>query len=323
MRRDPVRDAATSTQRGRTGGAARPQGGGSAKADAIERLKERWVAAKLERDYMLSDSIQVELRHLGVYTDESWLREARPSSDQPPQQRRGSTGVVDARLDAWHAARRARDFSTADRIRSELRAVGIEPDGTRPRISAETGLPVYGGSTDSKTVPGSAPPPPRHPAGAGRGSDPADSSDPWLSATRPGVVKTVVRHTERLRGGLSLTRRGRGAGAADGPSRPAALPHALPELLAWRTDVAREEAIARYRLEGRRALLLAAAAAHPGCDRKLRPRCAAAAGSALRGFLLRHHPKGVAYAALIRQLDCEAPPGPCSGRLVPASAAGC
>ena len=47
-----------------------------------------------------------------------------------------ASGAVDAeseaRLDAWIDAKRAKDFATADRIRDELRAKGIEPDQARP-----------------------------------------------------------------------------------------------------------------------------------------------------------------------------------------------
>ena len=40
--------------------------------------------------------------------------------------------TVDAKLDAWVAAKRAKDFATADRLREEMRAMGVEPDHARP-----------------------------------------------------------------------------------------------------------------------------------------------------------------------------------------------
>jgi len=40
--------------------------------------------------------------------------------------------LVESKLDAWVAAKRAKDFATADNLRSELRAVGVDPDTERP-----------------------------------------------------------------------------------------------------------------------------------------------------------------------------------------------
>ena len=39
---------------------------------------------------------------------------------------------VNDQLDQWVNAKRIKDFATADRIRDELRAEGIEPDKARP-----------------------------------------------------------------------------------------------------------------------------------------------------------------------------------------------
>lgn len=44
----------------------------------------------------------------------------------------GFDSVTKSKLDRWVAAKREKDFSTADTIRSELRAMGIEPDTVRP-----------------------------------------------------------------------------------------------------------------------------------------------------------------------------------------------
>ena len=47
---------------------------------------------------------------------------------QPENTRR----QTEAMLDAWVDAKRAKDFHTADRIRNELRASGIDPEQERP-----------------------------------------------------------------------------------------------------------------------------------------------------------------------------------------------
>eukprot|EP00320_Phaeocystis_rex_P010183 CAMPEP_0119071516 /NCGR_PEP_ID=MMETSP1178-20130426/51134_1 /TAXON_ID=33656 /ORGANISM="unid sp, Strain CCMP2000" /LENGTH=68 /DNA_ID=CAMNT_0007053453 /DNA_START=49 /DNA_END=252 /DNA_ORIENTATION=+ len=39
---------------------------------------------------------------------------------------------IEKQLDAWVQAKRIKDFATADRIRDELRAEGVEPDKARP-----------------------------------------------------------------------------------------------------------------------------------------------------------------------------------------------
>merc|ERR1712039_891220 len=45
-----------------------------------------------------------------------------------------STGDAwtDEQLDKWITAKRAKDFATADAIREELRAWGVDPDAARP-----------------------------------------------------------------------------------------------------------------------------------------------------------------------------------------------
>ena len=45
-------------------------------------------------------------------------------------------------IDAWVAAKRARDFGTSDQIRSELRACGVEPDDAW--LAMPSPAPSYG-----------------------------------------------------------------------------------------------------------------------------------------------------------------------------------
>jgi hypothetical protein len=59
--------------------------------------------------------------------------QAYPPQYPPP---RGGGGHLDPhterQLDQWVAAKRAKDFGTADRLRDELRKMGVEPDDARP-----------------------------------------------------------------------------------------------------------------------------------------------------------------------------------------------
>eukprot|EP00747_Dinoflagellata_sp_TGD_P023621 gnl/TRDRNA2_/TRDRNA2_129943_c0_seq5.p1 gnl/TRDRNA2_/TRDRNA2_129943_c0~~gnl/TRDRNA2_/TRDRNA2_129943_c0_seq5.p1 ORF type:complete len:299 (+),score=27.35 gnl/TRDRNA2_/TRDRNA2_129943_c0_seq5:73-969(+) len=61
-------------------------------------------------------------------------------------------------LDEWVAAKRAKDFATADRIRNELRASGIEPEAERPTGRGGGGGkgfgPAKGGGKGKPGMPG-------------------------------------------------------------------------------------------------------------------------------------------------------------------------
>jgi len=124
----------------------------------VEAMLDEWVAAKRAHDFDTADRIREELRTRGVQPDK-----ARPpigadllenSSAAPLQLQRASapiggmymvaepfmnpvmsprdgTGLM---LDQWVTAKRAHDFGTADRIREELRARGVEPDKARPAL---------------------------------------------------------------------------------------------------------------------------------------------------------------------------------------------
>ena len=72
-----------------------------------------------------------------------------PRAGYTPPRGTGYGGIVpetgpriEALLDAWVSAKRGKDFATADSIRSELRAVGVDPDTERPgHSSVRTGQP--------------------------------------------------------------------------------------------------------------------------------------------------------------------------------------
>ena len=52
-----------------------------------------------------------------------------------------SAHLTDAKLDEWVAAKRAKDYATADRIREELRMVGVDPDTVRPAANNKRARP--------------------------------------------------------------------------------------------------------------------------------------------------------------------------------------
>ena len=47
--------------------------------------------------------------------------------------------VIDAKLEEWVSAKRSRDFATADRLRDELRASGVDAEAARPDLSRGVG----------------------------------------------------------------------------------------------------------------------------------------------------------------------------------------
>jgi len=59
---------------------------------------------------------------------------------QPPPKRQRTIGSqqfdpeTEMQLESWMAAKRAKDFVTADRIRDDLRAKGVQPDSARPPL---------------------------------------------------------------------------------------------------------------------------------------------------------------------------------------------
>ena len=94
-------------------------------------LLDRWVAAKRERDYETSDKIQDELRSQhGI--DPNKARPSKRAREEMAQKPAVMTPMTNELLDRWTEAKRDMDFATADRIRQDLRGMGIDPDSVRP-----------------------------------------------------------------------------------------------------------------------------------------------------------------------------------------------
>merc|ERR1712187_545365 len=62
------------------------------------------------------------------------------STAQPPS----GSWQTEAKLDEWLAAKRAKDFDTADRLRAELKESGIEAEKLRPKGWEQTVFPPSG-----------------------------------------------------------------------------------------------------------------------------------------------------------------------------------
>uniref|UniRef100_A0A7S4RC45 Uncharacterized protein n=1 Tax=Alexandrium monilatum TaxID=311494 RepID=A0A7S4RC45_9DINO len=102
----------------------RPPGFDAVIDATAEQELDRWVQAKRDKDFATADAIRAELRQRGIEPDI-----LRPPGYEAQQQ---MSAEVENRLDLWVTAKRNKDFTTADAIRSELRAQGIDPDTARP-----------------------------------------------------------------------------------------------------------------------------------------------------------------------------------------------
>ena len=75
----------------------------------------------------------------------------------PPPGGSSYSASIEARLEEWAAAKRTKDYTTADRVRDELRAKGVDPEKVRP--FAQGG---YGGGGGHRSAAPAAPPPPAY-----------------------------------------------------------------------------------------------------------------------------------------------------------------
>eukprot|EP00930_Biecheleria_cincta_P083559 TRINITY_DN73111_c0_g1_i1.p1 TRINITY_DN73111_c0_g1~~TRINITY_DN73111_c0_g1_i1.p1 ORF type:complete len:863 (+),score=139.61 TRINITY_DN73111_c0_g1_i1:83-2671(+) len=113
---------------------------------------DRWLAAKRMKDYETADVIRKELRAKGI--DPEILRPADFVRQGCASALNALPGGFDpqtqAKLDQWVTAKRMKDYKTADDIRKELRAKGVDPDIVRPsdKVLARQG----GASTLNSTI---------------------------------------------------------------------------------------------------------------------------------------------------------------------------
>ena len=129
--------------RGAPRGVAQPRGGAAAAAaaavevdeadeaeaeylaaeahDAHVALAAEWLAAKRDKDYTTADRIRRQLRAQGVEPEDLAQEAEWKAGDVLRAQ---YTGLALR----WQQAKRDKDYDTADRIRAELRAKGLEPE---------------------------------------------------------------------------------------------------------------------------------------------------------------------------------------------------
>lgn len=97
-----------------------------AATSTTDELLDEWVEAKRAKDFGKADGIRAKLRSMGIEPEI-----ARPKSGAPPP-RLEFDAATERKLSEWVKAKRGKEFDTADRLREELRAAGIDPEVVRP-----------------------------------------------------------------------------------------------------------------------------------------------------------------------------------------------
>ena len=93
-----------------------------------EAKLDEWVSAKRQKDFVTADRLREELRAQGINPDQARPINGPPGG-YPPS---GRSPAIEAKLEEWVQAKRVKDFTTADRLREELRAQGVNPEVVRP-----------------------------------------------------------------------------------------------------------------------------------------------------------------------------------------------
>ena len=103
---------------------------------AIEAKLDDWVAAKRRKEFELADRLRQELRNEGVDPDRARPPGHVASGGGPGAATAAAVAaaaaVIEAKLDEWVSAKRRKEFGIADRLREELRQLGVDPDRARP-----------------------------------------------------------------------------------------------------------------------------------------------------------------------------------------------
>ena len=113
----------------RDSGGGGGRGGDSNLSPEMADLLEQWVTAKRSRDFETSDRIRAQMKEAGVNPEN-----LRPAPGNGGGGRYGGGGGggrygddQNDLLDQWVNAKRGRDFETADKIRGQLEAMGVNP----------------------------------------------------------------------------------------------------------------------------------------------------------------------------------------------------
>lgn len=158
-----------------------------------ERQLGLWVAAKREKDFETADAIRMDLRSQGVDPDT-----CRPIGHDASARHDMET---ESQLEQWVIAKRKKDFSTADALRAELRAKGVEPDQARPSDRMEADMQQQGAVMPVMAAP-------QYPiqaatriqAQAGFSAEVNEKLDEWVKAKRQKDFVTADALRAELRG---------------------------------------------------------------------------------------------------------------------------
>eukprot|EP00747_Dinoflagellata_sp_TGD_P023620 gnl/TRDRNA2_/TRDRNA2_129943_c0_seq4.p1 gnl/TRDRNA2_/TRDRNA2_129943_c0~~gnl/TRDRNA2_/TRDRNA2_129943_c0_seq4.p1 ORF type:complete len:455 (+),score=47.79 gnl/TRDRNA2_/TRDRNA2_129943_c0_seq4:73-1437(+) len=105
----------------------------------IETMLDEWVEAKRGKNFAVADRIRNELRAKGIEPEVE-----RPAGSGGQSSKGFGAKISDkeiaSMLDGWEAAKYNKDFATADKIRTELRGHGVEPDKERPQAGKGGGI---------------------------------------------------------------------------------------------------------------------------------------------------------------------------------------
>ena len=114
---------------------------------STEELLDLWVEAKRAKQFAKADELREELRAQGIEPVK-----ARPAFGFPGHQAGQSNASLqpqnrsiesEAKLGEWVLAKREKDYVTADRLRKELRAVGVDAEKARPCQAQGVAFPMY------------------------------------------------------------------------------------------------------------------------------------------------------------------------------------